>query len=134
MDKLDKVIPKNNLAITCEYSKLVALLVEKIREEFKNMDLNEIKKDSINLIVFIAELVELSIDEKLMSKKVSKKVNKNELVLDIVKCLFPNLSEQEIVQFQNMLQFAIDSKLIKKKGSCSIIFNYLGRVYRFFKH
>ena len=37
------------------------------------------------------------------------------MVLDVVKCLFPNLSEHEIVQFQNMLQFAIDSKLIKKK-------------------
>ena len=134
MDKLQKVIPKNNLAITAEYSKIVALLVDKIREEFKNMDLNEIKKDSINLIVFIAELVELSIDEKLMSKKVSKKVNKNELVLDIVKCLFPNLSEQEIVQFQNMLQFCIDSKLIKKKGSCATVLSYLGRAYRFLKH
>lgn len=133
MDKLQKVIPKNNLAITAEYSKIVALLCERIRKDFENLDLNDVKKDSINLIIFIADLVELSIDEKLLSKKVAKKINKNELVLDVVKCLFPNLSEHEIVQFQNMLQFAIDSKLIKKKGHCSMVLGSLISIVKLFR-
>ena len=134
MEKLEKVVPRNNLIITAEYSRLVCLLVEKIKEQFKNLDLQEVKKDSINLIIFIADLVEFSIQEKLMSKKVSKKINKNELVIDVVKCLFPQLTEPEIVQFQNMLQFAIDSKLIRKKNSCYIALDILGRAYKFFKH
>lgn len=134
MEKLEKVLPRNNLIITAEYSRLVALLVEKIKEEFKNLDLNEVKKDAINLIIFVADLVEYSIQEKLMSKKVSKKINKNELVIDVVKCLFPSLTEAEIIQFQNLLQFAIDSKLIKKNNTCRAVFDFLGRTYRFFKH
>lgn len=133
MDKLAKVTPRNNLVIMSEYSKLVAMLSEKVREEFKNLDLQDVKKDAINLILFIADLAQCAYQEQVVNKKVSKKLNKNELVIDVVKCLFPSLTESEIIQFQNMLQFAIDSKLIKKKGFMAKVLGSCGRAYSYFK-
>ena len=133
MDKLSKVTPRNNLVIMSEYSKLVAMLSEKVRDEFKNLDLQDVKKDVINLILFICDLAECAHQEQVVNKKVLKKLNKNELVIDVVKCLFPSLSDVEIIQFQNMLQFAIDSKLIKKKGCMAKVLDSCGKVYKYFK-
>jgi hypothetical protein len=114
MEALEKVKCRNNLLITSEYAKLVALLCEKVKTQFASLNLNDLKADPLNLILFICDLLEFSIQERIVPKKVSKKLNKNELVLDIIKCLFPSLTETEIKQYENMLQFAIDCKLIKK--------------------
>ena len=133
MEALEKVKCRNNLLITSEYAKLVALLCEKVKTQFASLNLNDLKTDPLNLILFICDLLEFSIQERIVPKKVSKKLNKNELVLDIVKCLFPSLTETEIKQYENMLQFAIDCKLIKKKSSVRIALETAGKVLDLFK-
>lgn len=122
-----KVVPRNSLVVTCEYSKLCAKIVEHVKVEFENLDLKTIRSDPLNVIIFIADLVEFAFDEKLISRKVGKKVNKSQLVVDVLKCLFADLSESEIQTFENLLQFAIDSKLIRKKSRFSKCLGFLSR-------
>lgn len=129
---LQKVIPRNSLVVTCEYSKLCSKIVEHVKQEFQSLDIKSLRSDPLNVIIFIADLVEFSFDEKLIPKKVGKKVNKSALVIDVLKCLFADLSESEVAQFENLLQFAVDSKLIRKKKLISKMFSVVSKGFKYF--
>lgn len=132
MDKLS-VVPKHNLSIVSSYSNLLSLLVQKIKEEFKNVDLEVVRKDSINLIIFICDLINVAVQEKLIDKKIYKKIDHNQLVMDILKVLYPSLQDDELTRLKSVLEFCIDAKLInKKKGllrslvkGCRMAYDYL---------
>lgn len=129
---LQKVAPRNSLIVSAEYSKLCAKIVEHVKKEFESLDIKSLRSDPLNVIIFIADLVEFSFDEKLIPKKVGKKVNKSALVIDVLKCLFSDLSEAEVSQFENLLQFAVDSKLIRKKKFISKMFSVVSKGFKYF--
>jgi hypothetical protein len=133
MDKLT-VVPKHGLAITSTYSNLCSLLVERIKVEFKNIDLEIVKRDSINLIIFICELIDVAVHEKLVNKKTFKKINKNQLVLDVLQVLYPSLQDDELTKMRTVLEFCIDAKLVgQKKGLLRSLVKGCKQVYEYLK-
>jgi hypothetical protein len=122
---MDSVKPRHDLRYISDVSNLVALIVLKIKEKYGNVDIATIKKNK-QLIVFIMELIEAGvIQDKLISKKLVDKLDKNKLVVDIFEATFGNLTEDDMKQIEDDIQFILNNKLIPKK---SFFFRLLRRL------
>jgi hypothetical protein len=114
MDTLIKVRPKHALALTSSYAQLIDTIIKRIQEEFKTVDVAVLKRDISNVVLFVMELIEFAVSEKLISKKAAKKLNKSQLCMDILKQLFQSFTEDDTKLWENQLLFILDSKLSKK--------------------
>ena len=75
------------------------------------------------------ELVDACLlDTKLINASTAKKLDKNQLVLEVVKILFPNITTAELNEIQQKIDFIIDNKLIKDPNFFSQVGKSLGSV------
>jgi hypothetical protein len=127
MDKL-QTKPKNTLFLKSSLSNLINVIVQKFNDEFKNVDIDSIKKDS-NTILYLMEVIdECLITPSIINNKVASKVDKNDLLMNVFKRLFPNITESELADIQETVQFILDNKLIKS----STTWNKVKSVFSFF--
>jgi hypothetical protein len=66
-----------------EISDLVSLVVLTLKEEYKNLDINDLKTD-YELIIYVAKLIEKKIKDKFVSKSTARRLNK----ADLLRCVF----------------------------------------------
>ena len=103
---------KNKLQFQKQISDVVCLLVLELKEEYKNLNIDDLKQ-SHDLILQVMEKIDKRIEDKTLSKKTVNKVDKNDLVVQIFKGLFPDLSGNDIVFIEETIEFIINNKLIK---------------------
>lgn len=124
---MDRVKPKNDLRFICDVSNLVGLIVLKIKEDYKNIDINSIKKNS-ELIFYIMRLIDAgAIDDRIISKKLINKLDKNKLVMDIFEALYGKLSPEDIADIEDKISLAINHKIVQRRN---FFFRFLNGVYR----
>jgi Asp-tRNA(Asn)/Glu-tRNA(Gln) amidotransferase B subunit len=124
---MNTVRAKNDLRYISDVSNLVALIVLKIKDEFKNIELEKVKKNN-ELIVFIMELVEAGIiQDKIISKKLIAKLDKNKLVLDIFEAMFSSLTEDDKSEIEDKIQFILNNKVLRRN---SFFFRFLRNLAR----
>jgi hypothetical protein len=111
---MKKVKPKNSLLRKLCVSDLIVNVSGDVKVEFQNLDFNTLRRDR-NAILYLMERVnEYVDDQEKIDKKVAKKLDKNLLVVEIVKMLFPNITAEEIKEIEEVIQDVLDNKLIKK--------------------
>lgn len=109
-----KTKPKNSLKLKVSLSSVVSLIVDKIKFDVKDLDIDIIKKD-IEILVYIMELVDEALSNKdIIDQSTSKKIDKTELLTIILKKLFPSISDEELSNFDPMIEFILNNRLIKK--------------------
>jgi Zn-finger domain-containing protein len=96
--------PKNDLRYISDVSNLVALIVLRIKEEFKNIDLVSLKKNN-ELLVFIMELIECG----------------------VIQVMFGTLTEEDIKDIDNKIQFILNNKVLRRSN---FFFRFVGRCWK----
>jgi 6-phosphogluconate dehydrogenase len=115
---MNAVRPKNDLKYVSDVSNLVSLIVLKIKDEFKNTELDKVKKNQ-ELIQFIMQLVESGIvEDKIISKKLIQKLDKNQLVIDIFEAMFESITEEDKREIEDKMQFIINNRLLRSNFFC----------------
>jgi hypothetical protein len=113
---MNTIRPKNELRYVSDISNLVALIVLQIKQEFKNIELERVKTNN-ELIVFIMELIEAGIvQDKVISKRLIGKLDKNKLVLDIFEAMFESITEEDKRQIEDKIQFILDNKVLRRNN------------------
>jgi hypothetical protein len=104
---------KNSLLVKKLFADMIADIVSETREQFKNLDIDDLKKD-LDLIKHIMENIDFKSAE--LKSKVRAQLDKNAVLLVIVKQLFPNINDAEVDAIQYVVRFILENKVIKKKG------------------
>jgi hypothetical protein len=116
---MQNVKPKNSLKTKLSVSSLVQIIVSKIKEDFKNIDFDTIRNDA-NAILYLMELVEACLsDSTIIDPKTAQKLSKTDLVLQIVKILFPSITPTELTDIQSKIEFILENNLVKSVTSTS---------------
>lgn len=124
-----KTKPKHSLKLKVSLSSVVSIIVEKIKTEIKELDIDTIRKD-IETLVYIMELIDEALANKdIIDNKTSKRVDKTELLTIILKKIFPDINDEILSSFDPMVEFIINNNLIKKQ---SVITSTLSNCSKFF--
>jgi hypothetical protein len=127
---MNQIKPKHDLRYISDVSQLVGLVVLQIKGEFKNVDLNKIKQDN-ELIVFTMNLIEAGIIvDKIISKKLIQKLDKNKLVIDIFEAMFETITEDDKIYIEKQIQFILNNKLLRNNNFFLRFFRNLYRRVR----
>lgn len=109
MDLISLIKPRNSLLLKQLYSKAFKTLFQEL-SEFDQ------KKELLNDLEFLAlamNLTEYIIDQQ-AKKSIGFRVNKKKLVVDVMVTIYDNLSEQDIENLKNHIQYVYDNGLITK--------------------
>jgi hypothetical protein len=113
---MNSLRPKNDLRYISDISNLVALIVLRVKEEFKHIEIDKVKANH-ELIVFIMELIDVGVIlDEVISKKLVKKLDKNQLVLDIFEAMFPELTDDEKKSIEGAIQFILNNKVLRSNN------------------
>jgi hypothetical protein len=113
--KLLTTKPKNSLKVKVSLNSVVSIIIEKIKSEVIDLDIDLIKKD-VQILVYIMELVDEAIDnQEIIDKSTKKKIDKNQLLTVIIKRLFPNITDEELSNFDPIIEFLLNNNLIEKE-------------------
>jgi hypothetical protein len=124
MDKLKTRAKLVKLNFKVEEKQEEKTLCDGIMSLLDGIDLNNLKLDA-EFIKTIAELIENQIN----NKKEHEKIGKLELFVQIMKNLFPKLSEDELKTSINILEFMLKQKLIKKVPLSRVICYYISKKF-----
>jgi hypothetical protein len=95
-----------------EISDLVSLVVLTLKEEYKNLDINDLKTD-YELIICVAKLIEKKISkDKCVSKSTARRIDKADLLRCVFQALYEDLTESDLSHINKGLEFCIDQKII----------------------
>lgn len=99
-------------------------IIDYVVEETKGLELQSIKFNP-DFIKWIVEIIENQINASEFDEKPDKMV----LFVDIMKKLYPGLSEAEIKSLKTLVEFLLDSKLIKKVPFMDVIVHYFKKQF-----
>lgn len=102
---------KGKLKKEKEIADMIQLILLDVKENFKNVKLDEKKLDN-ELLLFIMHQVELRCKE-LLSKKTLKSIDKNDVTRSIYSSLFSEMSQEELDNVTNNIEFILTNKLIQ---------------------
>lgn len=111
---MGKVKARGNLLYRQQLSNLVQHIVAEIKEENKVI-LNELNQEQDLVLNIIDKIEKYTNKETFISSKISSKIDKNDLTVQIYVALFPNLSEEERACLERTILFIINHKLIKTR-------------------
>jgi len=101
-------------------------LCESLLSELEGVDISSLKLDS-EFIKTVAELIENQISNK--NKKADETIDKLQLFMQIMKKLFPKLSDDDSKTAVNILEFMLKQKLVKKVPLSRVICYYLQKKF-----
>ena len=114
-----RIHSRYDLQLLSVSARLTDEVVQRVEHEFRGVDLNVLKRDSANLVLFVVELVEGLSRDGNYSKKALRKIDKTELVLSVLRRLYTSLTAEELDTFERQLLFVIDAKLARVESSAS---------------
>jgi hypothetical protein len=113
---MGKPKPRNSLLVKKMFADLIAVIVEEVKDEFKNLSIEDVKQD-MNFILFVMEKIDNKSENKnIVNPKIKDKIDKNALVVEIVKQLLPKVVQSELDAINYAMDFILSNKVIKKKS------------------
>lgn len=105
---------KGSLLLKKQIADIVSLIVLDFKEQFKNLDLESVKND-YHHIQYLMEQIEKKLEDKsLFDPKNLKDIDKNDLVIQIIKGIYPEISDLEIQVINNVISLIISNGLLEK--------------------
>jgi hypothetical protein len=101
-------------------------ITEYIIEQLKGIDIKNLKLDP-DFIKYLCELIENQVSKKPIDEK--EKPNKMNVLLDIVKKLFPNISNDDLKNVENIAEFMLKNNLVKKITLTKVMSFYLKKKF-----
>lgn len=111
---------EGSLLLKKQIADIVSLAILEFKEQFKNLDLEDVKND-YHYIIYLANFIEkLCNDKSLMSAENKAMLDKNEILLGIIKGIYPQINNDEIKVIEGLIGIILSQKLIKKPNSVVI--------------
>ena len=112
---MSKLKVKGSLLVKQQTADIVSLVILEFKETFKNIDLETLKDDYFYVQSLMESLEKKFSDKKLFEPKNIEKIDKNDVLMEIVKGIFPHMTKEEEVVIQNVINLIIGNQLITKK-------------------
>lgn len=103
---------KNSLLVKKHFADLIADVVAEVKDEFKNLKIEDVKND-LHVILYIMEKVDYNV-KHMASVKAS--LDKNALLLEIMKQLLPDLTDSEVESIKYVVSFVLENGMLKKRS------------------
>lgn len=97
-------------------------LVDYIMQELEGVEIERLKLDP-DFLKYLAEIIENQVKKK--TEGAEAKPCKMDILVEIVKRLFPQASQAEIDACKNIVEFPLSNKMIKKTALSKIMCFYL---------
>ncbi len=125
-EKISKNVQLVKMGFTLTQKVDQKTLLEHIKEELENLDISSQRLDP-DFIRWIAEKIE----NHCVTEKDEKpdKPNKQEMFSSIMKALFPNLSNTELEQANQIVKHLLKHKLVKKTKVTKVMAFYLKKKF-----
>lgn len=98
-------------------------LVDYIMDELKGLDIAKLQLDP-DFLKYLAEIIENQVSKK-STESVESKPSKMDILVEIIKRLFPHITETELHACRGIVNFMVANKLIKKVALSKIMKFYL---------
>lgn len=122
--KLKTKLVKPNFSISLKQEQ--KSLIDYVMDDLKGVDIQTLKLDA-DFIKYICEIIENQVNTKKADK--DAKPNKLDIFVEIIKKLFPNISESDVTTCKNLVEFLLKNKLIKKTKLSKIFSFYLKKKF-----
>ena len=87
-------------------------LVDYILDELKGLDIAKLQLDP-DFLKYLAELIENQVSKK-STESAESKPSKMDIMIEVIKRLFPHITETELDASRGIVNFLVANKLIKK--------------------
>jgi len=98
-------------------------LVDYIMDELKGLDIAKLQLDP-DFLKYLAEIIENQVSKK-STESVESKPSKMDILVEVIKRLFPHITETELDACRGIVNFLVANKLIKKVALSKIMKFYL---------
>jgi hypothetical protein len=98
-------------------------LVDYILDELKGLDITKLQLDP-DFLKYLAELIENQVSKK-STESAESKPSKMDILVEVIKRLFPQITETELDASRGIVNFLVANKLIKKVALSKIMKFYL---------
>ena len=98
-------------------------LVDYILDELKGLDIAKLQLDP-DFLKYLAELIENQVSKK-STESTKSKPSKMDIMIEVIKRLFPHITETELDASRGIVNFLVANKLIKKVALSKIMKFYL---------
>ena len=98
-------------------------LVDYILDELKGLDITKLQLDP-DFLKYLAELIENQVSKK-STESAESKPSKMDIMIEVIKRLFPHITETELDASRGIVNFLVANKLIKKVALSKIMKFYL---------
>ncbi|RZK16755.1 MAG: hypothetical protein EOO43_14160 [Flavobacterium sp.] len=98
-------------------------LVNYILDELKELDVSNLKLDP-GFLKYLAEIIENQVKSSKDGDK-STKPNKMDILIEVVRRVFPHSSEEEVQACKGIVEFLLKNALVKKTSLSKIMSFYL---------
>lgn len=123
--KLKTKLVKPNFSLTlCQEQKT---LIDYVLEEMKGIDVDAMKLQP-EFLMYISEIIENQVAKKGAEEK-DAKPNKMEILIEILKKLFPKITQSEIEACRGIVEFLLKNKMVKKTKLTKIMSFYLKKKF-----
>lgn len=102
-------------------------LIDYILDEMKSLDISQLKLDP-DFLKYIAELIENQVNRK-TTDSASTKPSKLDILIEILKRLFPAITEEEITVSKGIVEFLLKNDCIKKVSLSKIMLFYIKKKF-----
>ena len=98
-------------------------LVDFILDELKGLDIGKLQLDP-DFLKYLAELIENQVSKK-STESAESKPSKMDILMEVIKRLFPHITDTELDASRGIVNFLVTNKLIKKIALSKIMKFYL---------
>ena len=101
-------------------------LIDYVMGELQELDIKTLKLDP-DFLKYLSELIENQVKKK--TDDAESKPSKMDILIEIIKRLFPHISDVELDACKNIVEFLLANKLVKKVGLTKIMKYFLRKKF-----
>lgn len=115
--KKKSVQPQNTLLLKVQSANILSSIVTEFKDTFQNLDLENIK-DDYEYIKYLIQQVEAKFNDKdLFDPSNLSSIDKNDIVIQLVKAIYPQITDNELKVIENIVGFIVSNNMVKKAES-----------------
>lgn len=104
---------KGSLLLKKQLSDIIAIITLEFKEEFKNLDLQNVIEDSLSVQYLMRSIEKKLHDKTLLKQSFLKDIDKTDILMQIIISLFPAITDSEIKTINKIVNIIINNDLVK---------------------
>ncbi len=107
---------KGSLKQKVQTADIISQIVLDFKDKFKNLSIESLKND-YNTILCLMHTIEKKFKDKKLYDVSNQEPDKNDILIQILKSLFPQITDSELMEIEKVINLIITNNLVgKSKG------------------